>query len=229
MSAVRPAPCAARGSWRPRRGRLPRVPRRGRTAGRATRLSLHGRSHRDSRHTGGVAPRFRRVTISRGGSDESTFPALRAPLGPPHPRRRGPRIRLPGRGPDEAPEVSRRPREPRRLLLRRRHLDGLHRRRPRLPRDRAPGAGALPEVLARREVDRLHRSVRGRRAGLRRAGRRRRPEAPHVVSGARPGRAAAAAATTRSTAGRPTGRRSSSARSATPRARWSRRRSTPSR
>ena len=101
---------------------------------------------------------------------------------------RGPRRGPPARrrhGPDEAPALSRHRRRPRRLLLRRRHLDGAREGRQRHEAHRPPGPRALPEVLAGREVDRLHRPVRGRRAGLRRPGRGRRAPPAHLLPGAR--------------------------------------------
>ncbi len=49
-----------------------------------------------------------------------------------------------------------------------------------------PRPRALPEVLAGREVDRLHRPVRGRRAGLRDPGRGRAAEAAHLLPRPRP-------------------------------------------
>ena len=58
-----------------------------------------------------------------------------------------------------------------RLLLRRRPVDGRRRGRHREAPDRPPRPGAVPQVLARRPVDRLHRPVRRRRAGLRHPGR----------------------------------------------------------
>ena len=55
----------------------------------------------------------------------------------------------------------------------RRHLDGARRRAAPPTRLTAhPGRRAVPEVLARRQVDRVHRPVRRRRAGLRHPGRR---------------------------------------------------------
>ena len=68
--------------------------------------------------------------------------------------------------------ASRHPRRPGRLHLRRRPVDAL--RRPggaADPAHRASGARAVRQVLARRQVDRVHRPVRRRRAGLRHARR----------------------------------------------------------
>ena len=53
-----------------------------------------------------------------------------------------------------------------------------------------PGMELFARLLARRQVDRFHRPVRRRRAGLRDAGRRRRAEAAHVLPGPRPARPA---------------------------------------
>ncbi len=78
-------------------------------------------------------------------------------------------------------------------------------------------------------MDRLHRPVRRRRAGLRDPGRGRRADAAHLLPGPRARCRRAGATTTRSTAGRPTARRSSSARCATPTACRSEGRSTPCR
>ena len=78
-----------------------------------------------------------------------------------------------------------------------------------------PGSRAVRQVLPRRQVDRLHRPVRRRRAGLRDPGDRRRAEAAHVLSRPRGRCRPAGATTTRSTAGLPTASRWSSALSAT--------------
>ena len=53
------------------------------------------------------------------------------------------------------------------------------------PPDRPSGARDVPEVLAGRQVDRLHRAVRRRRTGVRDPVRRRRAAAAHVLSGPR--------------------------------------------
>ena len=55
------------------------------------------------------------------------------------------------------------------FCLRRRPVAGAGRRRHGDAADRPSRAGAVPQVLARRRVDRLHRPVRRRRAGLRRS------------------------------------------------------------
>ena len=72
-----------------------------------------------------------------------------------------------------------------RLHLRRRPVDRARRRRDGHPPDRPPGPRGLRQVLARRQVDRLHRPVRRRRAGLRHPGDRRRAQAAHLLSRAR--------------------------------------------
>ena len=111
------------------------------------------------------------------------------------------------RRPDEAPPLPRHRRRPGRLLLRGRHLDGA---RPSGgtadPAHRPPRPRALPEVLPGREVARLHRPVRGRRAGLRDARPRaaRRSSSPTTRPAAPSPRATAT--TTRWWAGRPTAR-----------------------
>ena len=81
-----------------------------------------------------------------------------------------------------------------------------HRRRVGVAPDGPPRARALRQVLARRPLDRVHRAVRRRRAGLRRPGRRRRAAAAHLLPGARAAHRRAGATTTRSTAGRRTAR-----------------------
>ncbi len=88
----------------------------------------------------------------------------------------------------------------------RRPLDRAGRRRDRDAPDRPPGARDVRPLLARREVDRLHRPVRRRRAGLRHAGRRAASRASSPTT-RRAGRSRRAAATTTwSTAGRPDGK-----------------------
>ena len=72
------------------------------------------------------------------------------------------------------------------FTLRRRPLDRAGGRRHRDAPDVAPGHRAVREVLAGRQVDRVHRPVRRRRAGLRDAERGRRAEAAHVLPGPRP-------------------------------------------
>ncbi len=81
--------------------------------------------------------------------------------------------------------------------------------------DRASRARGLREVLAGRQVDRLHRPVRRRRAGLCHAGDGRRAAAADLLSRARPASRRAGATTTRSTAGRTTASACSSAACAT--------------
>ena len=77
-----------------------------------------------------------------------------------------------------------------RLRLRRRHLAGRCRGRRRPAPHLATRGGALPEVLARRPLDRLHRRVQRQPPGLRHQRRRRRAAAAHVLQRRR--RAAAA-------------------------------------
>ena len=101
------------------------------------------------------------------------------------------------------------------FTLRRRPVDGAGRRRHGDAADGASGPRAVRQVLAGRQVDRLHRPVRRRRAGLRHA-ERRAASRGSSRSTRRAGRSRpAGATTTRSTAGRPTARASCSGRTAT--------------
>ena len=68
-----------------------------------------------------------------------------------------------------------------RLRLRRRHLDRPGRGRHRTPAHVASRARTLPEVLARRSLDRLLRRVRRHTAGLRHPRRRRRAAPAHLL------------------------------------------------
>ena len=119
------------------------------------------------------------------------------------PRRRGATAALP-----------RHPRRPDRLHLRRRPL---HRRRGRRhgpPADQPRRLRDVRPLLARRQADRLHRPVRRQHRGLRHAGRGRRrraasPTPPRCRATTSP---TAWGRTTSSWAGRPTAKRSSSAR-----------------
>ena len=80
---------------------------------------------------------------------------------------RFPALLRPRTSPDEAPALPRHLRRPGRVLLRGRPLDRARDGRDGDAADGAPRPRALPEVLARRQVDRVHRPVRRRRAGLR--------------------------------------------------------------
>ncbi len=87
---------------------------------------------------------------------------------------------------DEAAALSGRARESGRVLLRWRPVAGAGRRRDCHASDGPSRAGAVPEVLAGWEVDRLHGAVRRRRAGVRGVGARRCPQAAHLLPGPRP-------------------------------------------
>ena len=135
--------------------RLQRRPRRGRrSATPAATSTAKGSSSGSRANSKPPAPGARICVHAHPTADG--FPLPRRP------RRR------PRRRPDQAAALPRHPRRPGGLHLRRRPLAGAGGRRHRDPADRASRARAVRQVLARRPVDRLHRPVRRRRAGLRR-------------------------------------------------------------
>ena len=95
------------------------------------------------------------------------------------------RAHRPGK-PHAASAPARHPRRHGRLRLRRRHLARLGQGRRRAPAHLRRGHGVLPEVLAGRKLDRLHRRVQRQPAGLRHQRRRRRAAAADVLQRRRP-------------------------------------------